>query len=331
ICDVLDCSQREERGMTKGRTPDTMPMQLSLDPRGASRHQQIYDALRAAILSGGLRHGERLPSSRVLARDLGVSRTTVLGAFSRLLGEGLVTGRSGAGTRVAMMTAPLRRGRRALAQVTPGDADDDAPWLSRAGRALFAEGKWRRIPTRAIPFAAGIPALELFPLTTWTRPAARRNRAICRHGSRCAVQGRAGRDRERRTARARLVCATAGWAGRRGVDGVALLRARARSLRSRRSNSHRRARGCGRTRRCARARARTRCTARVRDAIVSVAAWRHDVARAARGASRLGEEIRCVDRGGRLQRRVSLRHYANSRHAGPGYWRSRALHRHVQQ
>ncbi|HEY7861911.1 MAG TPA: PLP-dependent aminotransferase family protein [Gemmatimonadaceae bacterium] len=159
--------------MTRGRTPDTMPMQLSLDPRGASRHQQIYDALRAAILSGALRHGERLPSSRVLARDLGVSRTTVLGAFSRLLGEGLVTGKSGAGTRVALMTAPLRREDRTRANGI-AHSDDDAPWLSSAGRALFAEGKWRRIPTRATPFAAGIPALELFPLTTWTRLAARR-------------------------------------------------------------------------------------------------------------------------------------------------------------
>ena len=161
-------------------------MQMSLDPRGAPRHQQIYDALRTAILNGTLRRGERLPSSRVLANDLGVSRTTVLGAFTRLLAEGLVTGNTGAGTRVAMIPANgvaatatrAPRGaehagtRNALRPLSP--AAGDPPWLSDAARVMFAEGRWRRIPTKAIPFASGIPALELFPVTTWTRLAARR-------------------------------------------------------------------------------------------------------------------------------------------------------------
>jgi GntR family transcriptional regulator/MocR family aminotransferase len=159
-------------------------MQMSLDPRGAPRHQQIYDALRAAILNGALRQGERLPSSRVLANDLGVSRTTVLGAFSRLLAEGFVTGNTGAGTRVAMTVANVARATRssqAAEHLARRDSlramppvGTDPLWLSAAARELFAEGRWRRIPTQAVPFASGIPALELFPVTTWTRLAARR-------------------------------------------------------------------------------------------------------------------------------------------------------------
>src|SRR6476620_1441708 len=86
----------------RGRVADTVPMQLTLDPHAdTSLHQQIYEALRSAILSGTIRSGERLPSSRALANDVGVSRTTVLGAFARLLDDGFVTGRAGAGTRVA--------------------------------------------------------------------------------------------------------------------------------------------------------------------------------------------------------------------------------------
>jgi GntR family transcriptional regulator/MocR family aminotransferase len=172
--------------MTRGRTPDTVPMQLTLDPRGTPRHHQIYAALRASILNGTLRRGDRLPSTRVLARDLGVSRTTVLGAFSRLLAEGYVYGKTGAGTRVAALST-VRPTEAELpgAAMSPGTRNngastgcsaiaDAAPLLSSAARTLIAEGKWRSVPTTATPFALGIPALEVFPLTTWTRLAARR-------------------------------------------------------------------------------------------------------------------------------------------------------------
>jgi len=160
-------------------------MQLTLDPLAGPRHQQIYSALRASILNGSLRRGDRLPSTRVLAHDLGVSRTTVLGAFSRLLAEGYVAGKSGAGTRVAALPASNRdgresrdaaaqNGRRDAAATSSAPAAVTPPLLSAAARALFAEGKWRRVPGEVIPFSAVTPALELFPLTTWTRLAARR-------------------------------------------------------------------------------------------------------------------------------------------------------------
>ncbi|MEP6492109.1 MAG: PLP-dependent aminotransferase family protein [bacterium] len=171
--------------MPRGRTPDTVPMQLTLDANGGPRHQQIYAALRAWILNGSLRCGDRLPSTRVLAHDLGVSRTTVLGAFSRLLAEGYVTGKAGAGTRVAALPATSRRAERSLsgaaAAIARADVGariassaDATPSLSSAAKALFAEGKWRRVPADVVPFAAVAPALELFPLNTWTRLTARR-------------------------------------------------------------------------------------------------------------------------------------------------------------
>jgi GntR family transcriptional regulator/MocR family aminotransferase len=141
-------------------------MHVTLDRRGGPLHPQIYDALRTAIQRGTLRTGDRLPSSRVLAQDLGVSRTTVLEAFTRLLAEGYVAGNSGAGTRVAAVVPPEEP------RTLPADAT--TPALSVAARALFKEGKWRSVPRDAVPFAAGIPALELFPLATWTRLAARR-------------------------------------------------------------------------------------------------------------------------------------------------------------
>jgi len=63
--------------------------------------RQIYLQLRSAILSGALRASTKLPSTRELAAQLGVSRAAVVAAFEQLLAEGYATGRKGAGTFIA--------------------------------------------------------------------------------------------------------------------------------------------------------------------------------------------------------------------------------------
>ena len=71
--------------------------------RGASKalHRQIYDAYRAAIIEGRLHPGQRIPSSRGLAAERGVSRFPVLNAYAQLLAEGYLESRVGAGTVVS--------------------------------------------------------------------------------------------------------------------------------------------------------------------------------------------------------------------------------------
>src|SRR5579864_2816247 len=64
-------------------------------------YQQIYRAIREAVLAGRLRAGDRLPVSRALARDLAISRNVVLIAYDQLIAEGFAVGRVGAGTFVA--------------------------------------------------------------------------------------------------------------------------------------------------------------------------------------------------------------------------------------
>ena len=68
---------------------------------GEGLTHQLYFQLRAAILSGRLRAGERLPATRVLAHQLGVARLTVATAYDWLRAEGYVYGQVGAGTFVA--------------------------------------------------------------------------------------------------------------------------------------------------------------------------------------------------------------------------------------
>ena len=77
-------------------------MLLQLDRgRGQPLRSQLEAGLRDAIRSGRLQGGERLPSSRELARELGVSRGLVQECYDQLLAEGYLTSRVGSATRVA--------------------------------------------------------------------------------------------------------------------------------------------------------------------------------------------------------------------------------------
>lgn len=63
-------------------------------------HRQIYEALFRSIRDGSTVRGARLPSSRVLAKMLGVSRNTVLKAYDELAADGLIEGQRGSATTV---------------------------------------------------------------------------------------------------------------------------------------------------------------------------------------------------------------------------------------
>jgi GntR family transcriptional regulator / MocR family aminotransferase len=74
---------------------------LRIEPESACPlYRQVYDQLRQAILEQELPAGECLPSTRDLARALGVSRNTVLNAYEALIADGLLAARIGSGTRV---------------------------------------------------------------------------------------------------------------------------------------------------------------------------------------------------------------------------------------
>jgi GntR family transcriptional regulator/MocR family aminotransferase len=146
-------------------------MLIALDPAATTPlHRQIYAAMRAAILEGRLAASARLPPSRVLADDLGVSRTTVLGAYDQLAAEGYITGRAGGGTRVAS-SVPRPTGAPRPKDAGARSAPDEISALGR--RMVEAIRPWRAdVPLGA--FAYGVPAVDDFPLATWTRLTARR-------------------------------------------------------------------------------------------------------------------------------------------------------------
>src|SRR5512142_629453 len=87
-------------------------------------YQALYVHMRAAILSGELKGGMKLPSTRALAEELNVSRNTVLNAYRQLLAEGYLESNEGSGTFVArilpehLLTAPEQRTSQPLREET---------------------------------------------------------------------------------------------------------------------------------------------------------------------------------------------------------------------
>ncbi|HEV8193670.1 MAG TPA: PLP-dependent aminotransferase family protein [Ktedonobacterales bacterium] len=146
-------------------------------------HRQLYDALREAILRGQWRPGARLPATRTLASELGLSRTTVVTAMQQLVAEGYVDGRVGSGTYVAgTLPDTLLRAETVRAAVPSLRPSPRA--LSHRGRTLIAASDRVQGDVRPVrPFRTGTPALDVFPWRTWgaiERRLARRDRATLR-------------------------------------------------------------------------------------------------------------------------------------------------------
>jgi GntR family transcriptional regulator/MocR family aminotransferase len=136
---------------------------------GAPRYRQIYRQIRDAILERRLQAGERLPSSRTFAAESAIARKTVEEAYAQLEGEGYIVRRAGSGSFVAEIASVERKrgdvrlaGRRAL---------------SKRGRGIAATTACVE-PTSVRAFAAGLPALDAFPIELWQRLVARHARRI---------------------------------------------------------------------------------------------------------------------------------------------------------
>ena len=132
--------------MSSGRsTAEAVPLPIELArDSGVPLAVQLADRLRDGAAAGQLRVGDRLPSTRTLARQLQVSRTVTAAAYEQLHAEGWIDGRHGSGTYVTT-TPPGSRPRPLPSRTTPRPATEPvdlapgAPWLEGMDRAA-----WRR-------------------------------------------------------------------------------------------------------------------------------------------------------------------------------------------
>ena len=108
-------------------------MFVKLDGTG-TLYQQLYQSLRSAILAGQLAPGTRLPATRTMARELGVSRNTVLLAYEQLLAEGYAVGQIGSGTYVASSLPDAMLTAAAVPEAIECAPQAASPRLSAYGR-----------------------------------------------------------------------------------------------------------------------------------------------------------------------------------------------------
>jgi GntR family transcriptional regulator/MocR family aminotransferase len=136
-------------------------------------HRQIYDAYRTAIADGSLRPGQRMPSTRVLASEIGVSRFPVLNAYAQLLAEGYFESRVGAGTVVSsslpdQVSSAFTSVHLAATRSGPRPVASRTSILPRRGGAPWLLG-WGA-------FGVGQVAVDQFPHRVWSSLVSRRSR-----------------------------------------------------------------------------------------------------------------------------------------------------------
>ena len=129
---------------------------------GVPLFRQVYAQVRSAVLSGALRPGTKLPSSRAMASALEVARASVVAAYEQLLAEGYVEGRHGSGTFVSADLPSL-----------PRPARRRPPTRAVAPRAVparaFPEFERATTQTEARPFNTGRTLLDARTMETWRK------------------------------------------------------------------------------------------------------------------------------------------------------------------
>jgi GntR family transcriptional regulator/MocR family aminotransferase len=152
------------------KTPSGIAPIIRVDRRAREPlHRQVYNAFRSAIVERALRPNQRVPSTRTLAAELGISRIPVLNAYAQLLAEGYFESRRGAGTSVSSMlpdqVAPPPR-----SAALPGMVHGGPRPISRHCAPLPSMQTvlpWLR--GRRGAFSIGQPALDQFPIKIWSR------------------------------------------------------------------------------------------------------------------------------------------------------------------
>jgi GntR family transcriptional regulator/MocR family aminotransferase len=143
------------------------PVPVTLDrDSGIPLARQLASGVRDRVVAGALPVGLRLPSTRALAADLGVSRSVTEQAYDQLTAEGWLESHRGSGTYVAAGAAPRRAHRPAQPRAHATGLlrlDTGTPWIDERHRAAWRRA-WRDVsaaaPPRGYDDPAGLPELR---------------------------------------------------------------------------------------------------------------------------------------------------------------------------
>jgi len=159
-----------------------MDFAIALDPSLPDPlYRQLCEGLRRAILSGQIRAGQRLPSTRALAKLLCVSRATVCESYDQLISEGYLETKRGSGTFACAQLPNELLCADPISTQTPSPAAEPQIQLSAYGRQVLSAPirLASTLPPSLISFRYGSPALDCFPLQQWRQLLSR----YCRRGS----------------------------------------------------------------------------------------------------------------------------------------------------
>ncbi len=150
--------------------------------------RELFQGLREVIISGRLKPGTRMPGTRSLAIELGVSRTTVAQAYEQLKSEGYLVGREKSGTFTPEV---LPDTRTVLApRQTSGGGQASAPALQLARRMAGTAPARPERGVLAQPFHPGIPDIAAFPAQLYARIQRQVSLNVIRTGAaRCPAEG----------------------------------------------------------------------------------------------------------------------------------------------
>ncbi len=165
------------------RVPTALVPAIMLDGRKKCPiYRQLYDWFRSAITEGRLRPGQRVPSTRSMAVELGISRISVFNAYEQLHSEGYLETFVGSGTRVA--------------RTIPDDAfGPSSDYRRKRPREVVAQSGPRRVSARGMAwshvpkqpwlhnlgaFRVSLPALDQFPIAVWSKLVTRHSRRLSR-------------------------------------------------------------------------------------------------------------------------------------------------------
>lgn len=128
--------------------------------------KRLYDALQQAIEEGAIAPATRLPASRDLARELSISRNTVLTAYEQLQSEGYLQTRTGSGTFVSEQLPEPHPNAEAYATEDRGVPFGLLSLSKRGTRLLSRRGA---SPYQWGAFMPGVPDVSHFPHDTWRK------------------------------------------------------------------------------------------------------------------------------------------------------------------
>lgn len=150
-------------------TPQILLTFISIKKQpGKTLNAQLYEQLKSGIYQGMLRAGDRLPSSREMGTELGISRNSVLQVFEQLTMEGFFETKTGAGTFVSAGADMLANRKKQQ----PAAAEKPARCAARPHGMNDAFKEHASEIEPIVPFQTSVPLLSEFPFAAWARVSA---------------------------------------------------------------------------------------------------------------------------------------------------------------